>query len=98
MIGPRLPDLLMGRSAATRRAAHHGLGLVGRRASSRPAQAGSKEAISIIEKTIKDGAAADNLADALEIGYKGFAEIACTDAAKEGISAFLEKRKPEFKS
>ncbi len=57
----------------------------------------SKEAISIIEKTIKDGAAADNLADALEIGYRGFAEIACTDAAKEGISAFLEKRKPEYK-
>jgi len=58
----------------------------------------SKEAISIIEKTIKDGAAADNLADALEIGYRGFAEIACTDAAKEGISAFLEKRKPEYKA
>ncbi len=56
----------------------------------------SKEAISIIVKTIKDGAVADNLSDALEIGYKGFAEIACTDAAKEGISAFLEKRKPEF--
>ena len=57
----------------------------------------SKEAISIIVKTIKDGAVADNLNDALEIGYRGFAEIACTDAAKEGISAFLEKRKPEFK-
>ena len=57
----------------------------------------SKEAISIIVKTIKDGAVADNLSDALEIGYRGFAEIACTDAAKEGISAFLEKRKPEFK-
>jgi len=56
----------------------------------------SKEAISIIVKTIKDGAVADNLNDALEIGYRGFAEIACTDAAKEGISAFLEKRKPEF--
>ncbi len=56
----------------------------------------SKEAISIIVKTIKDGAVADNLSDALEIGYRGFAEIACTDAAKEGISAFLEKRKPEF--
>jgi enoyl-CoA hydratase/3-hydroxyacyl-CoA dehydrogenase len=56
----------------------------------------SKEAISIIVKTIKAGAAADTFADALEIGYQGSAEIACTDAAKEGISAFLEKRKPEM--
>jgi len=57
----------------------------------------SKEAISIIEKTVKAGAAADTFADALEIGYQGSAEIACTEAAKEGISAFMEKRKPEFK-
>jgi enoyl-CoA hydratase/3-hydroxyacyl-CoA dehydrogenase len=31
------------------------------------------------------------------VGYRGFGEIACTDAAKEGISTFLERRKPEFK-
>ena len=57
----------------------------------------SKEAVSIVLKTVKEGAAADSFAEALEIGYKGFGEIACTDAAKEGISAFLEKRKPVFK-
>ena len=56
----------------------------------------SKEAISIIADTIKAGAAADSFAEALEIGYRGSAEIACTEAAKEGISAFLEKRRPAF--
>ena len=56
----------------------------------------SKEAVSIIVKTIEAGAAAATFEEALEIGYQGNAEIACTEAAKEGISAFLEKRKPVF--
>jgi len=57
----------------------------------------SKEAVSIMAKTIKNAAAAGSFQDALEIGYKGFGEISCTDAAKEGISAFMSKRQPEYK-
>jgi enoyl-CoA hydratase/3-hydroxyacyl-CoA dehydrogenase len=59
-------------------------------------QALSKEAVAIARQTIKAGAETESLAEALEIGYKGFGEIACSDAAKEGISAFLERRKPNF--
>jgi len=57
----------------------------------------SKESISIIIKTVEKGAQAERFADALEIGYRGFGEIACTEAAKEGVAAFLEKRAPVFK-
>ena len=57
----------------------------------------SKEAVAIAVRTIQDGAATESLNLALEVGYKGFGEIACSDAAKEGISAFLERRKPNFK-
>jgi enoyl-CoA hydratase/3-hydroxyacyl-CoA dehydrogenase len=59
-------------------------------------QALSKEAVSLTLKVVQEGAATANFNDALEIGYKGFGEIACTDAAKEGISAFMEKRPPNF--
>jgi len=56
----------------------------------------SKTAIEVIKNTITAGANADSLAEALEVGYKGFGTIACTKAAREGISAFLERRKPQF--
>ncbi len=56
----------------------------------------SREAVSIIIDTIKKGCAAATFEEALEIGYRGFAKTGCTDAAKEGITAFLEKRKPDF--
>ncbi|MCD6567982.1 MAG: 3-hydroxyacyl-CoA dehydrogenase/enoyl-CoA hydratase family protein [Dehalococcoidia bacterium] len=57
----------------------------------------SKEAIAVMSRTIKDAAAAESFNGALEIGYTGFGEIACTDAAKEGIAAFMSKRQPEYK-
>lgn len=56
----------------------------------------SREAVTIAIKTIEDGAKADDFTSALEIGYNGFADIACTEAAQEGITAFLEKRPPRF--
>jgi enoyl-CoA hydratase/3-hydroxyacyl-CoA dehydrogenase len=57
----------------------------------------SREAVSIAANTIEQGAKMSSFKEALEIGYRGFGDIACTDAAKEGISAFLEKRKAEYK-
>ncbi|MFC1581000.1 enoyl-CoA hydratase/isomerase family protein, partial [Thermodesulfobacteriota bacterium] len=57
----------------------------------------SKEAVSIAFKTVQSAAAAESLSEALEINYQGSGESACTEAAKEGVTAFLEKRKPEFK-
>ncbi len=56
----------------------------------------SRQAVEIVKQTIQAGARAADLAQALEIGYQGFGRIACTEAAREGISAFLERRKPVF--
>ncbi len=59
-------------------------------------QALSMEAVAITAETVKKGAAASSLEESLEIGYAGFGRIACCEAAKEGISAFLQKRRPTF--
>jgi enoyl-CoA hydratase/3-hydroxyacyl-CoA dehydrogenase len=53
----------------------------------------SQEAVTITAQTIQEGVSVEDLAEALEIGYRGFGAIACTDAAKEGISAFFGKKK-----
>ncbi len=56
----------------------------------------STESTAIAIKTITDAAAAATLAEAMGINFQGAGEISCTASAKEGVSAFLEKRKPEF--
>lgn len=56
----------------------------------------SKEAVSIVARTIQKGAATQRFEEALEIGYEGFGDIACTDAAREGVTAFLGKRAPVY--
>ena len=56
----------------------------------------SREAIGIALKTIQSAASVSSLSEALETNYRGSGESACTEAAREGVTAFLEKRKPEF--
>lgn len=56
----------------------------------------SKEALGIAARVVNEAAAADSLEAALEINYQGSGDISCIDASKEGVNAFLQKRKPEF--
>jgi enoyl-CoA hydratase/carnithine racemase len=56
----------------------------------------SKEILGIIGGVINRAAAADTLAEALEIAYVGAGDISCAKDCKEGVNAFLQKRKPEF--
>lgn len=48
-------------------------------------------------ETIKNAADASSFSKALEAGYEGFAKAACTGAAREGITAFQEGRKPDLR-
>ena len=56
----------------------------------------SKEALTILAGVINQAAAAPTLEQALEINYQGSGDISCIAASKEGVSAFLQKRKPVF--
>ncbi|MBI5445284.1 MAG: enoyl-CoA hydratase/isomerase family protein [Deltaproteobacteria bacterium] len=58
----------------------------------------SRQAVGIAAKTVEKAAAARTFAEALEVGYQGFGEVSCTAAAREGISAFLEKRPAVFEA
>ncbi len=56
----------------------------------------SAAAIALMEDAIRGAAAAPTLASALEVGYRAFGASACTAAAREGITAFGERRRPDF--
>ncbi|MEM7704436.1 MAG: enoyl-CoA hydratase-related protein [Pseudomonadota bacterium] len=56
----------------------------------------SAEVAQIMARAITDAAGASSLNDALEIGYHAFGDTGMTAAAREGIDAFLERRKPDF--
>jgi enoyl-CoA hydratase/3-hydroxyacyl-CoA dehydrogenase len=56
----------------------------------------SRECIALMERAILEAAAARSFAEALEVGYKAFGLSACIDSAREGITAFKEKRTPDF--
>ncbi len=56
----------------------------------------SRETINIIEQAVAKAALAPTLSQALEVGYTAFGDSAMTQAAREGISAFQQRRKPNF--
>lgn len=56
----------------------------------------SRQVIGIIAAAVEAAASAPSFSQALEVGYDAFGESALTAAAKEGIGAFLERRRPDF--
>jgi enoyl-CoA hydratase/3-hydroxyacyl-CoA dehydrogenase len=53
----------------------------------------SPEVIELIERAIRDAAVASTFQQALEIGYEAFGATACTEAAREKITAFVTSEK-----
>jgi enoyl-CoA hydratase/3-hydroxyacyl-CoA dehydrogenase len=56
----------------------------------------SPAVLGLIERAVRDAAAAPTLEAALDAGYRAFGAVACTAAAREGIDAFLARRAPDF--
>lgn len=56
----------------------------------------SAQVCSLILEAVRAGVKEPDLEAALEIGYQAFGKTAAAPAAKEGVSAFLEKRKPDY--
>ncbi len=56
----------------------------------------SPTVVGLIHRAILEAAAASGFDAALEVGYRAFGEVACTAAAREGIGAFLERRRADF--
>ncbi len=56
----------------------------------------SAEVVGLIAAAVHEAAAQTTLAAALEVGYRAFGASACTAAARVGISAFVERRDPDF--
>jgi enoyl-CoA hydratase / 3-hydroxyacyl-CoA dehydrogenase len=56
----------------------------------------SGDALRIMVQAIEEAAAAPSFGVALEVGYRAFGASACTAAAREGIDAFQQKRRPDF--
>ena len=82
--------------AGTRRAALDGPVAIAPFDAAEGAAAFSHEVIGIIEDAVRAAAKAPTLGAALEIGYQAFGRSACTAAAREGIAAFGERRRPDF--